>query len=122
MNITISDAAIDLLSKFITDKVNTAGERAMQNASVSIGLAYDRYTPMRTGALRKSKSISVVPQGNSYVAKVNYKSPYAKYQYENKDNRFKNYTTQGTGDHWGEKAQDEVAQIIYNEFIKQLQR
>ena len=100
---------------------NTAVNRTMDIVSTRIGLAFDRYTPMNTGYLRNSKHISVKGNNDKYTVNYRYDAPYAKYQYENKGGRFKKYTTPGTGDHWAEKAADEIKEIITKELLNQLQ-
>lgn len=113
MKIEITDKSLKVFEQVLNKDICDAVARAVYLSTGQVANSLDRYTPMKTGALRRSKEISVNITDAGKVAglNVNYHVPYAKYQYY-KD--YNHYTTPDTGSHWGEKAHDEIINTLIN--------
>ena len=122
VKLNIDDKSINKLVSTMQIFVGDLVKSALEVSTPDIGRLLDIHTPKKTGDLRQSKRVIILQNGHNtkYKLGIRYDAPYAKYQYDNKDGRFKNYTTPGTGDHWLNPVEGEIKDVIYNNIRRQL--
>lgn len=84
-----------------------------------IKAAQDKYTPKRTGMLRKTSVLTPNKTAQGATLTRRYYQPYAQKQFTT---QFRNYTTPGTGPRWDIKSESEVIDIVKEAIISELKK
>ena len=101
---------------------NAAEKTMYHDYAKNIQPYYNKYTPKRTGKLRRNKQATFksIPIGTNTIKvgdEIVYRQPYARYQYFH---HFSHYTTPNTDGEWDKKAAPELIKRLSSQYKKNL--
>lgn len=100
---------------------NAAEKTVRMDYTKNIQPYYNKYTPKKTGKLRKNKQpyFNTKTEGDTISVGIEtvYRQPYARYQYFH---HFSHYTTPNTDGEWDKKAAPEILQKLSSQYKKNL--